>query len=129
MRPPTEDQRRQNPVAMEVIRVLPTLSDPTDHNPVRGCASARVNALAHPLGATADELRKSLGRGFENWFAGVTVIGLEGGTLKLGAPTPFVRDYLQRKYEFETLQAWNSTHDRTQLAQRVDFIAIGGRLK
>jgi hypothetical protein len=84
-----------------------------------------VNALAHPLGPGAEGLRKKLGAAFETWFGKVTVIGLEGGVLTLGAPSPFVRDYLQGRHEFDARDAWNETHRRGELAQRVDFKVIG----
>jgi hypothetical protein len=73
----------------------------------------------------ADGLRKKLGLAFENWFRQVTVIRLEDGVLTLGAPTPFVRDYLRAHHEFNALTAWNEAHGRAQLAQRVDFELIG----
>jgi biotin operon repressor len=121
----SEGERTQKPAGKDAPACVPTLGNPTDYNPTRGRASARDDALSHPLGAAAEGLRKKLGAGFETWFGKVTVLGLEAGTLRLGAPSGFVRDYLQGRHEFDALQAWNEAHGRGELATRVDFVTVG----
>jgi hypothetical protein len=121
---PLGGERTQNPAGKDAADCVPTLKEPSVLNPTRGRAGARGVALAHPLGAAAENLRKELRGGFDIWFGKVTVIGLEDGVLTCGAPNAFTRDYLQRRYELETLRAWNNAHGRSQLAQRVDFELI-----
>jgi hypothetical protein len=123
VRPLAAERTHETPLK-DAPPCVPTLSDPSDHNPARGRAAARENAAAHPLAAALEELARKLGAGtVRNWFGQVTFEGERAGTLLLGTPTGFIRDYLAGRHEPDMLRAWNRTRPRgAALADRVDFV-------
>ena len=50
-------------------------------------------------GIASAQLRKELPPGnFSAWFAATTAVGLDGHTFVLGAPNPFVKDWIETRY-------------------------------
>jgi DnaA N-terminal domain len=95
-------QRSQNRIAKVAADCEPTLKS----NPLR--KRARVE---HELGVAGDLLCEQLGdTPFRVWFSGVRFEEIAGQTLRLSAPTPFVKKRLTEHYEQSIIACWQKLH-------------------
>ena len=92
----------------------PTLSSPSEKNPSRSCETA------HTLGPEGDHLKLTIGvDAFASWFGQVKVEELSENTVKLSAPTRFIRARIMQDYSAAVLDCWKAGHP---MIERVEII-------
>jgi hypothetical protein len=69
--------------------------------------------VEHALGVPGDVLCEQLGASaFRQWFTQVRCEAAVGDTVKLSAPSKFVRKWLITNYEHAIVACWQKTHSR-----------------
>jgi biotin operon repressor len=99
------DQWSQNRVAKVAADCEPTLKV----NPLRKTRER----VEHALGVPGDVLCEQFGASaFRQWFTQVRCEAAVGDTVKLSAPSKFVRKWLITNYEHAIVACWQKTHSR-----------------
>ncbi|WP_168202821.1 MULTISPECIES: DnaA N-terminal domain-containing protein [unclassified Tardiphaga] len=104
---------------------LPTL-EPSSKVNSTGERGIDHRAVAGPLGAAGDALRKRLGDDrFRAWFGDkVAIYSEDGDTVTLAAPTRFIRDYIIAQFLDTVLDVWRRIRPATK---RIDVIVAAER--
>jgi hypothetical protein len=97
------------------VRKPATGCDPTLNLPSVGNNPARVHAReGNHLGVEGQQLRVLIGNSFSQYFGDVQVVSIEGSTLKLSAPTRFIRAWIRDHYCEAIVSAWRSLHPQVE---------------
>jgi hypothetical protein len=101
--PRAGEQRRKNRAAKEGVGFLPTL----EPNPIN------AGHAMHALGSIGDHVRIMIGdTQFHAWFREVRFDSVTGGTLRLSAPSKFVKDRLMQHYQEAIITSGQKVHSK-----------------